>query len=320
MPKFSVEIVPKDPLWKTSLMAMISEKLGFDGVWMSDHFFNRSVFIALSEAGRRTRRLILGPAVVNPYIHHPATIAQTLATLNDMSGERFRLAVGAGDQLSLSRLGIERRNPVEKVSHFIQQVRNILLKGPMLEMPQLKNLPIFVGAQGRKMLRMGAEIGDGVLVNWSNIEMLKESQKIVREAFPGGREFVMGAHLIISVHEDSVKARKTAIPFAAYLMTGSSRTYLEKIGISEELRNMVARCLETRDWDRLYQISEGDWVSHFSLWGKQSQLEEHIVSIIELGYDEVVLGGPLGPRPYRALRWMSRMIRSLGEDLAPYNK
>ena len=314
MPKFSVELVPRDPLWKTALMAMIAEGLGFDGLWMSDHFFNRNVFIALSEAARRTRRLILGPSVVNPYIHHPVTIAQIMTTLNDMAGDRFRLAVGAGDKLSLARLGIERRNPVEEVSFFVERLRKIFSEGPRLEMPPVKRLPIFLGAQGPRMMRLAAQIGDGVLVNWSNLEMIREAKENVRDALTGGRDFVMAVHLIVSIHEDAGKARKTAVPFAAYLMAGSSPKYLERIGVSEELRGRVARCLETSDWEGLYQVSDGDWVDYFSIWGKPERLEDHIANIIELGYDEVVLGGPLGPRPYRALRWISRMVRRLGRE------
>lgn len=318
LPLFSVELVPRDPLWKTSLMAVICERLGVDALWVSDHFFNRNVFITLGEIAHRTRKLMLGPAVVNPYVHHPVMIAQSIATLYEVAGGRVRLAVGAGDSLSLGRLGIIRERPVEKVADSVALIRGLLagrdIGGVRLEIPIPKPPSIFLGAQGGRMLELAARLADGVLVNWSNLDMLKESSRRVRDSLVGGRRFTLAAHLMVSIHNDAEKARKTAVPFAAYLMVGSSTKHLEGIGISEEFRQQVAACLTTSDWERLYSISGGGWVDYFSVWGKPARLLEHVSNVLELGYDEVVFGGPLGPRPYSALREISRMIRGIRRE------
>ncbi len=317
-PFFSVELVPRDPLWKTSLMSVISERFGFDGLWVSDHFFNRNVFLTLSEIARRTGKIFLGPAVVNPYLHHPVTIAQMVATLHEIAFDRVRLAVGAGDNISLGRVGLKRDKPVERVAECVKTVRDLLSgkAGPelRLDIPALFRTPIFVGAQGRRMLELAGEVADGVLVNWSNLDRLRESSKLLAHRLSRSESFTLGAHLIVSIHEDSAKARKTAVPFAAYLMSGSSEGLLDSLGVSPELRREVSKCLASFDWERLYNISRGDWVDYFSVWGTPEKLEEHVTSVLALGYNEIVFGGPLGPRPYTAIRTISRIIRRLGRE------
>jgi hypothetical protein len=127
-----------------------------------------------------------------------------------------------------------------------------------------------------------------------------------------GRDgFTLGAHLIVSIHEDPAKARKTAVPFAAYLMVGSSEDILDSLGVSANMRDEVARCLTAFDWERLYSISGGEWVDYFSIWGTPARLEEDISVILEMGYNEIVFGGPLGPRPYTAIRTISKIIGRL---------
>ncbi|MEM1945265.1 MAG: LLM class flavin-dependent oxidoreductase, partial [Nitrososphaerota archaeon] len=286
---------------------------------VSDHFFNREVFITLAEIAHRTRRVRLGPAVVNPYIHHPVIIAQSIATLYEIAGGRVRLAVGAGDNTSLGRLGIVREKPVEKVGECVRLIRALTAGGDAggvrLDIPLAEPPSIFVGAQSGRMLELAAKIADGVLVNWSNLDMLKESSKRVRGSGRDWRSFTLGAHLIVSIHDDPAKARKTAIPFASYLMVGASTAHLERLGISEEYRKEVISCLTASDWERLYTISGGEWVDYFSVWGNPGKLEEHVVSLIELGYGEIVFGGPLGPRPYTALRTISHIIRRLRREM-----
>jgi 5,10-methylenetetrahydromethanopterin reductase len=314
-PAFTVELVPRDPLWKTALLSVICERLGFDGLWVSDHFFNRNVFIALTEIAHRTRRIMLGPAVVNPYLHHPVTIAQMVATLHELAEGRVRLAVGAGDSISLSRIGIKRYRPLERVAQCVKTVRDLLSGKTMtnlrLEIPATVCPPIFVGAQGRRMMEVAVEVADGVLVNWSNLQRLRESSKIVAARLGGRDGFTLGAHLIVSIHEDPAKARKTAVPFAAYLMVGSSEDILDSLGVSANMRDEVARCLTAFDWERLYSISGGEWVDYFSIWGTPARLEEDISVILEMGYNEIVFGGPLGPRPYTAIRTISKIIGRL---------
>ncbi|MDW7978267.1 MAG: LLM class flavin-dependent oxidoreductase [Candidatus Caldarchaeum sp.] len=276
----------------------------FDGLWVSDHYFNRSSFITLTLIALNTRRVVLGPAVVNPYTTHPAVIAQNVSTLQEVAKGRVRLALGAGDKLALGRIGVEREKPVEAVVNAVNLVRRFLTHSGRVD--------VYIGAQGERMLRASTEAADGVLVNWSSFEMLEKSARILSDNL--AKTFHKAAYVITSVHEDEAKARKTAVPYAAYLMAGSSQKHLERMGIGEDFRKRVQQLLEMNRWDELYQVSTGSWVDEFAFWGSFKKLEEFSSAVLDMGYDEIVFAGPLGPRYLHALKTLSLICRRMRRE------
>jgi len=322
--RFSVEIVPRDPLWRTCILANLCDSLGFDILWFSDHFFNRNVFITLATIAQWTGRAKIGPAVVNPYVYSPITIAQSLATLWELAPNRIVAGIGAGDLTSLDRLCIKRERPIHKVKESISVIRELLrgeevsrvndticLKEAKLDFRRRYEIPIYIGAQGEKMINTAAEIADGVLINWSNFEKLKWAVNILKTAGIMDSGFDVGAHLIVSVHEDVNKARKTAIPFAAYLMAGSPYRVLHELQIGSSERELVKSLLVKMNWDKLYEVAEDSWVRAFSFYGTYRELRDFIEDLLGLGYTHVVFGGPLGPRVLSALKNISDIVKEV---------
>ncbi|BAJ51071.1 F420-dependent N5,N10-methenyltetrahydromethanopterin reductase [Candidatus Caldarchaeum subterraneum] len=301
--------MPKDPLWKLSMAAVLVEKHGFDGLWVSEHFFNRNSFITLSTIARHTRRILLGPAVVNPYVYHPAQMAQAAATLWELAPHRVRMAIGAGDASVLKQLGYTREKPVEKVMWAVEEMRNYLKR---LETYRVSDIMVYVGAQGPRMVKASTK-ADGVLINWSNLEMLNESIRLLGDDVAKG--FTRAAYLMTSIHDDEEKAWKTAVPYAAYLMIGSSLSYLNRIGVDEAHRKEVEELVISRNWDRLYQVARREWVDFFSVWGKPGRLREFVDEVVDMGFDEVVFAGPLGPRFMKALKSIASICRAVKRRL-----
>lgn len=321
---FGVELVPREPLWRTCIMANLCDKLGFDNIWVSDHFFNRNVFITLSTLTSYTKRIKLGPAIVNPYLYHPVTIAQSIATLHEASKGRSTLGIGAGDKTSLNRLCIEREKPVKTVREAVVMIRR-LLEGDAAQIEDRRcsnsirldfrrnyKIPIYVGAQGPLMIKMAKELADGVLINWSNITKLRECASLIADT----RDyFTRGAHLIVSIHDDVDKARKTAIPFAAYIMAGTDEKVLNSFKISEEERSIVQHLLVAANWQKLYAVSRDEWIKTFSFYGTKKDLEELVRSLVDMGYSHIVFGGPLGPRVYSALKDMAKIVKNVKREI-----
>ncbi|MCS7137034.1 MAG: hypothetical protein NZ941_01540, partial [Candidatus Caldarchaeum sp.] len=158
-----------------------------------------------------------------------------------------------------------------------------------------------------------AKVADGILVNWSNTEMLRKSLEFMgSDSRPGLKR---AAYLITSVHDDEAKAWKTVVPYAAYLMVGASEKHIERAGVSSSYRETVAQVLARHDWEQLYSIADRSWVAFFSFWGNARKLEELVQEIIEMGYDEVVFAGPLGPRYVKALKSIASVSRSVRRRL-----
>src|SRR5262245_11117731 len=97
--------------WETVLDAAIrAERLGFDSVWISDHFFldigryraepgprgTVEAFTILAALAARTDRVRLGTLVAAVPFRHPSIVAKMAATIDLVSGGRFDLGLGAG--------------------------------------------------------------------------------------------------------------------------------------------------------------------------------------------------------------------------------
>ncbi len=110
--KFGIEI-PARPASEIVRLAVLGEKVGFDTVWWTDHFSGGppteimpELFTVMALMGHETKRVGVGSAVTDIRRRHPATVAQTAATLDGISGGRTILGLGAGEATNLSPVGI----------------------------------------------------------------------------------------------------------------------------------------------------------------------------------------------------------------------
>jgi F420-dependent oxidoreductase-like protein len=92
------------PRWKR--LVSTAEDLGFAGLFRSDHFTNANapdkdsleMIVSLAYAADRTQRIHFGPLVAPVSFRHPTLLARQAAALDDLSGGRMILGVGAGWQ------------------------------------------------------------------------------------------------------------------------------------------------------------------------------------------------------------------------------
>ena len=95
-------------------LAQLAESLEFDQIWVSNDLFFRSAPVLLSAAAVATRTISLGTCVLNPYSVHPAEIAMTAVTLQELSDGRFVLGLAAGAEDFLGWAGITRDAPLSR--------------------------------------------------------------------------------------------------------------------------------------------------------------------------------------------------------------
>lgn len=320
---FSSEIVPKDPLWKIDLLAYLIEEMGLSGVWLSEHPHNRSSFITASLLLKRVGQLWIGVGVVNPYTINPFVIAQLTASLTEIAPNRVKIAIGAGDKTTLESIGVERSNPLEKVREAVTIVRRILRERRVtmdnvdgrLDFNPRSYAPIYIGAQGPRMLQLAGEIGDGVLVNYSNPEDLKWAYMQVKIGIDRSsrtmENFDAAAYLTLSIDNDIEKAAKTAAPYAAYVLCGLPEKMIEDLDIDDKFLNEVKETVKKADWLKLYSILPVEIIKKMVLVGRPSDLREVLEEVVEIGYRHIVLGAPLGPRILYSLKEICKITGEL---------
>ncbi len=203
MVKFGIEFVPREPHWKIMYYAIQAERGGFTNLWVTDHFNNRNVYVALTTAAIYTNKITFGPGVTNPYMVNPVFTAQAVATLNELAPGRVVLGMGAGDKTTLDTVGVEMAKPLVAIQEAIEIIRKITsgeavaYKGEVFKTAGAKflfkpkgKIPVYVGAQGPKMLALAGKIGDGVLINASHPKDVEYAVSCVKEGVnAAGKKF-----------------------------------------------------------------------------------------------------------------------------------
>src|SRR5215813_12900035 len=105
--------------------ARLAEAIGYDTAWLADERFFRELYSCLAHFADHTSKVRLGPCVTDPFSRHPALTAMAIATLDEISGGRAILGIGAGIS-GFAELGIERRKPARAIRESVQLIRALL--------------------------------------------------------------------------------------------------------------------------------------------------------------------------------------------------
>jgi 5,10-methylenetetrahydromethanopterin reductase len=156
-------------------IAVEAERQGFRTLWHSNYHQNPDAFVALAPAALRTSRIKLGVLAISPYEIHPIRIANSIATLNEISGGRAIVAIGGGGAL-LAATGIKPERMAVGVKDCLEIVRSMVsgqyarrYKGEVFSLVRPANLDwikstpaqIYTCAAGPKMIDVSAKYADG---------------------------------------------------------------------------------------------------------------------------------------------------------------
>lgn len=325
MARFGIEFVPKDPHWKITYYAIQAERGGFHNLWITDHFNNRNVYIALTTAAIYTDRIALGPGVTNPYMVNPVFTAQAVATLDELAPKRVVLGIGAGDKTTLASVGVEMRKPLTTVREAVNIIRSmtrgekVVFEGQIFQIaganflfkPRFR-IPIYIGAQGPKMLALAGKIGDGVLINACHPKDVEYAVSCVKEgAREAGRQFNeldVAAYTSFSVHEDLKKAAKAAVPVVAFIVAGSPVQVLGRHDIDPEKAEEIRDALKANNWGRAFGTVSEEMIQAFSVCGTPDMCIERIDQLLKSGISQFVVGSPIGPKVKAAIDLISAKI------------
>ncbi len=177
-----------------------AERLGFEAVWQAESRLVRDAIVPMAAYAAVTERLKVGSGVINNWTRNIGLLAATFLTLDDLAPNRMLCGIGAWWDPLARNVGIERRKPLQAMRETIEVLRRLLrmervtfhgefhhVDGIELDVVhgrrEPRNVPIYIGATGLKMMELTGEIADGVVLNYCvppeyNDEAL---------AVPGGR-------------------------------------------------------------------------------------------------------------------------------------
>lgn len=191
-------------------LTLEAERLGYDSVWVAEAYGSDAVSI-MAWLAVQTSRIGIGSAIMQIPARTPTLTAMTAATLDALSGGRFRLGLGvSGPQVSEGWYGQPFDHPLARTREYVDIIRMALSRqtvrydgqfyrlprpggeGKPLKMilhPLRERIPIYLAAMGPKNVALTAEIADG----WIPLFFAPEHAGIWKEplqegAARGGRD------------------------------------------------------------------------------------------------------------------------------------
>ncbi|KUN06252.1 5,10-methylene tetrahydromethanopterin reductase [Streptomyces yokosukanensis] len=162
--RFGVNLLDAAPAAEWRAKCRRAEELGYDVILVPDHLGMVAPFPALVAAAEATERPRLGTFVLNAGFWNPTLLAREVATTDALTGGRLELGLGTGYvPAEHETAGLPYGSPRERVDHLSRTVRELdrLLGSQEHEpRPLQPRVPLLIGANGDRMLRLAAEHAD----------------------------------------------------------------------------------------------------------------------------------------------------------------
>ncbi len=183
MTRLAVYLQDAHPIREGIEIVTYAEQRGFEAVWQAESRLVREATVPMAAFLTSTERIKAGSGVVNNWTRNPALLASTFATLDDLAPGRVILGIGAWWDPLAAKVGVDRSRPLKAMRETCEVVRALLadetvtydgefvhLDGVELDYVHQerrpKDVPIYIGATGMKMMELTGEIADGAVLNY----------------------------------------------------------------------------------------------------------------------------------------------------------
>jgi 5,10-methylenetetrahydromethanopterin reductase len=208
-----------------------AESRGFEAVWQAESRLVRDAVVPMAAYAAVTERIKVGSGVINNWTRNIGLLAATFLTLDDLAPNRVICGIGAWWDPLARNVGVDRRNPLQAMRETVEVLRRLLamervtfhgefhhVEGIELDVVhgrrEPRNVPIYIGATGPKMMELTGEIADGVVLNYCvppeyNTEALEQLEAGARRAGRPLDQLDRPQLVVCSVDHDREKALDT---------------------------------------------------------------------------------------------------------------
>jgi F420-dependent oxidoreductase-like protein len=298
-----------------------AEGLGYESVWAAESY-GSDVVSVLAWLAAKTEKINLGAAILQVPARPPAAAAMAGATIDKLSGGRFLFGFGpSGPQVSEGWYGVPYAKPWGRTREYIEVVREIIAReGPVdhqgehyqlplpggegkplkLNFHPVRNeIPVFVGAIGRKSVEMAAEICDGWIPIFFSVDAFEQTWGEHLEAgfAKGGRQrsdLEVSPSLQVAIDGD-LEAAKNVVKAGLVLYfggMGSRKTnfYVDlahRFGFGD-VADEVQKRFQDGDRGGAFEAMPDEIVEATSLVGTEAEVAERIERFRGAGIDRLI--------------------------------
>jgi phthiodiolone/phenolphthiodiolone dimycocerosates ketoreductase len=299
-----------------------AEIAGFDYAWVGDHFSSwfperpcAETWSVLSAAAVITKKIKLGSGVTDPFRRSPSLLSQLSSTLDQISGGRGILGIGAGEPMNLIPFGIEWKKPVSRVKEAIEVIRELWqsslknpvsfegnfdkLTGAFLQIkPVRTSMPIYVGGFGRRLREIAGTMADGWFAYVHSPETYSQDVGDVlesaRKAGKSKEQIDTACYIHCSINRDPDAARDVVM-LPAKLALALSQDELWRLGHAKEKHDELSLSklvLNRKSLDDLYAVANkipDKAVEQVALFGTPDQIISRLEKYGKSGVKQCVL-------------------------------
>ncbi len=160
-----------------------AEERGFEAVWQAESRLVRDAIVPMAAYAAVTEEIKVGSGVINNWTRNIGLLASTFLTLDDLAPNRIICGIGAWWDPLAKNVGIDRKSPLTAMEETVIVLRKLLnlervsFDGDYIHVNNIeldvvhgrrepRNVPIFIGATGPKMMELTGKIADGVVLNY----------------------------------------------------------------------------------------------------------------------------------------------------------
>ncbi len=241
-----------------------AEVAGFEAVWQAESRLVRDAIVPMAAFAAVTSRIKIGSGVINNWTRNAAVIAATFLTLDDLAQDRIYCGIGAWWDPLAAKVGIERRKNLLAMREVVTVVRRLLNRervsfaGEFVQLDDVeldvvhgrkeaRNVPIYVGATGPKMMALTGEIADGVVLNYLvspkyNESALAQLEIGARRSGKTVNDIDRPQLVVCSVDNDRQKALDASRKLVTQYL-GQQPHIMKASGVSQDLLDEIGQVL-----------------------------------------------------------------------------
>ncbi len=304
----------KHPIRYEIEMAKYAEQKGFSEIWQADTRLARDCVVMMSAFLAETKRLRFGSGVLPIWTRNPAVIAATWSTMWELAGtldgqSRVMLGLGAWWEPIAGRVGVNRTRPLKAMKEHVEAIRQLFTmeevtyQGEFVHLDKVKldvafgdtsarNIPIYIGATGDKMLEMTGEICDGVVLNYVvSVDYIRKAVELVGQgAARAGKTLAQIDRpelLVCCLSDDDPEAAMMAGKMLVSYYLGTEPHIMKASGVDDDLIKKVQEFVgwpaTEEDYRRAAVLIPDDVVRNLMAVGTSQQCRDKVAEYIDAG-------------------------------------
>jgi F420-dependent oxidoreductase-like protein len=330
-------------------IVLAAERAGFDSVWAAESYGSDAVSV-LAYLAAKTETIQLGAAILQVPARQPAAAAMAGITIDALSGGRFIFGFGpSGPQVSEGWYGVPYEKPWGRTREYVEIVKQVVARDGRLEYegkhfklpltegegvtgqgkalklnvhPIRNEIPIYLGAIGRKSVELAAEVADGWIPIFFSVDKWEDAwgEHIEAGLSKSGRsrdDFAVSPSVQVAIDGDLDAAR--GLVKAGLLLylggMGSKKTNFyadltRRFGFAEVADEVQSLYLEGKR-EEAYAAIPDELVDATAMIGTEDEVAERVKRFADAGVDRMIVS-PMHGNPDENVRCLEKLADMVG--------